>query len=196
MGKRIVYLHGFRSAPVSNKATLLGRAIAALPASNRPEYLVPDLSHRPSDAVARVVSLVAGRDADALTFVGSSLGGFYALHLAERFGCRAVAINPAIRPDRSLEPYLGEQTNLYTGERFEVTREHFSELAALRVQHITRPERYFLLVQSGDELLDWREAVAFFTGASQRVEGGGDHAFSGFAEVVDSILAFALRPAA
>jgi uncharacterized protein len=191
----IVYLHGFRSAPVSTKATLLGAAIAALPHADRPTYYVPDLSHRPRDAVARVVSLITARDVDALTLVGSSLGGFYATHLAERFGCRAVTINPAIHADRSLEPYLGEQTNLYTGERFQVTREHFAELAALRVERITRPERYYLLVQSGDELLDWRESVAYFAGAWQHVQGGGDHAFAAFSDVVDSILAFALPPA-
>jgi len=190
----IVYLHGFRSAPASTKATLFGRAIAALPPSARPAFLVPGLSFRPREAMARVVSLVNGRDAATLTFVGSSLGGFYATSLAERFGCRAAAINPAIHLERSLEPYLGAQTNLYTGERFEVTREHFAELAALRVERISRPDRYYLLVQSGDELLDWRESVAYYAGAWQCVQGGGDHAFQGFEDVIASILGFALRP--
>jgi predicted esterase YcpF (UPF0227 family) len=194
MRQTVVYLHGFRSAPASTKARLLATAIAAQPEKTRPEYLVPDLSHRPRDAVARVMSLLAGRDGEALTLVGSSLGGFYATHIAERIGCRGVMINPAIHPDRSLEPYLGEQTNLYTGRRFEVTREHFSELAALRVPRITLPQRYYLLVQSGDDLLDWRESVAYFAGAWQRVEGGGDHAFVDFARVIGSILAFASRP--
>ena len=90
-----------------------------------------------------------GRD---LTLIGSSLGGFYATWLAEKYGARAVLINPAIRPHEDLRPFLGRQRNLYTGEEYEVTPAHFDELAALAVPRITRPERYFLLVRTGDEI--------------------------------------------
>jgi len=193
----IVYLHGFRSSPQSVKAALFGKAVAALPAAVRPRLHVPSLTHRPAVAIAIVaawvVREVAPNPGERLTFVGSSLGGFYATHLAERFGARAVLVNPAIRPYDDLRPYAGIQTNLYTGESFEVTAAHFSELAALAVPRITRPERYFLLVQSGDEVLDWREAVAFYSGALQYVEGGGDHSFQRFGEQIPAILRFAQR---
>ena len=128
---------------------------------------------------------------ERLTLVGSSLGGFYATHLAERFGARAVLINPAIRPYDDLRSYLGRQTNLYSGETFEVTEAHFDELAALAVERITRPERYWLLVQTGDEVLDYRQSVGFYAGAFQSVEGGGDHAFQRFASWIPAILRFA-----
>ncbi len=193
----IVYLHGFRSSPQSVKATLFGKAVAALPAAVRPRLHVPELTHRPAAAVAGVAAWVEREIApvalDRLTFVGSSLGGYYATHLAERFAARAVLINPAIRPYDDLRPYVGRQTNLHTGESFDVTDAHFAELAALAVPRITRPERYFLLVQSGDEVLDWREAVAFYAGARQYVEGGGDHSFQRFADQIPAILRFAHR---
>ena len=125
--------------------------------------------------------------------MGSSLGAYYATHFAERFGARAVMINPAVRPYDDLAPYRGTQPNMYSSEAFEVTDAHFDELRALAVPRITRPERYFLLVQSGDEVLDYREAVTCFGGAWQYVQGGGDHAFQGFEAQIPAILRFAAQ---
>ena len=190
----IVYLHGFRSSPASVKARLLGRAIDALPPERRPRYHVPALSHEPATAFTMVADWIereAGPDAAALTLVGSSLGGYYATALAERYGTRAVLVNPAIRPYEDLAPYAGTHTNLYTGDAFEVIEEHFAELRALAVERVTRPERYFLLVRTGDEVLDWREAVAFYAGAGQYVAGGGDHSWADFTPEIPAVLRFA-----
>jgi len=144
------------------------------------------------EAVRAASRAIEGRDARARMLVGSSLGGYYATHLAERYGTRAVLINPAVRPYEGLQPYLGAQLNPYTGERYELTRGHFDELKALEVERITRPSRYLLLVQTGDEVLDWREAVAFYAGAWQSVQGGGDHAFRDFEAQIPALLRFAL----
>jgi hypothetical protein len=190
----LVYLHGFRSSPQSRKAQLFVRRVAALPVSVRPRLHVPDLGADPIDAVANVAAWIErelGADASGLTLIGSSLGGYYATHLAERFGARAVLINPAIRPFDDLVAYLGTQVNLYSGESFEVVEEHFAELRALQVARITRAQRYFLLVRTGDEVLDWREAVAFYAGACQYVAGGGDHGWVDFDDEVASVLRFA-----
>ncbi|MFO1315883.1 MAG: YqiA/YcfP family alpha/beta fold hydrolase [Burkholderiales bacterium] len=188
----IVYLHGFRSSPASIKAARLSECVAALPAPTRPRLHVPALTDRPAVAVAGVAAWVDAHAAhDALTFVGSSLGGYYATYLAERYGARGVLINPTTRPYQDLEPSCGVQTNLYTGEAFEVTDEHFAELRALAVPRITRPERYFLLVETGDEVLDYRLAVAYYAGAWQYVRGGGDHSFTAFAAQLPAILRFA-----
>jgi predicted esterase YcpF (UPF0227 family) len=186
----LVYLHGFRSSPASRKATQLSEYVRAL--ASPPQLHVPELHHRPAQAIGEVVAWVE-RNADraALTFVGSSLGGFYATHLAERFAARAVLINPAVRPYDDLRAWLGAQTNLYTGATFEVTPAHLAELRALAVARITRPERYFLLVETGDEVLDYREAVAFYGGAYQYVRGGGDHTFTDFVAQIPAILRFA-----
>ena len=191
--RMIVYLHGFRSSPHSVKAQAMLRAVAVLPPDGRPTLVVPDLGHAPGDAIAGVLALVDARPHDEapLAFVGSSLGGYYATYLAERLGARAALVNPAVRPFDDLAPYRGMQTNMYSGERFEVTEAHFDELRALAVPRITRPERYFLLVQSGDEVLDWRASVAHYAGAWQYVQGGGDHAFQGFEAQIPAILRFA-----
>jgi predicted esterase YcpF (UPF0227 family) len=194
----IVYLHGFRSSPASAKAQLFVRAVAALPPPLRPRLFVPALTTAPAAAVASIAAWIErelGACAPAaLTLVGSSLGGYYATVLAERFGARAALINPAVRPHDDLRRYVGVQENLYTGERFDVTEAHFAELAAMRVARITRPERYFLLQRSGDEVLDWREAVAFYAGAAQYVAGGGDHGWIDFGAEIPAVLRFACVP--
>jgi uncharacterized protein len=187
----IVYLHGFNSGPASIKAQALGRAIAALPDSSRPEYFVPRLHHHAAAAMRAVTAWLETREDAALTLVGSSLGGYYATYLAERFAAKAVLINPSIRPYDDLQPYSGPRINPDTLEHYELTQSHLAELEALQVACIGAPERYFLLVQSGDEVLDWREAVAFYAGAWQFVEGGGDHAFSSFAFQIPAVLRFA-----
>jgi predicted esterase YcpF (UPF0227 family) len=186
----IVYLHGFRSSPASLKARVLSAAVAALPDASRPALHVPELQDRPSVAMARILALARGVDPARLAFVGSSLGGFYATHAAERLGARAVLVNPAVRPYDDLAAYRGRQVNLYTGEAFEVTDAHFAELRSLAVPCITRPSRYLLLAQAGDEVLDYRQALRFYAGAWQRIDGGGDHGFAGFERVVPLILRF------
>jgi len=186
----IVYLHGFRSSPASIKATQLRAYVDAL--ASPPTLYIPDLEVAPAQAIRNVVEWVEqNAAARSLTFIGSSLGGFYATHLAERLGARAVLINPAVRPQDDLRSWLGPQTNLYTGATFEVTPAHLHELRDLAVARITRPQRYFLLVESGDEVLDYREAIAFYGGAFQYVQGGGDHAFTQFEAQIPAILRFA-----
>jgi uncharacterized protein len=190
---RIAYLHGFNSSPASIKAQQLARAIAGLPQGARPEYFVPQLSHHPGDAMRTVMAWAdqAETGASSLTFVGSSLGGFYATWLAERYGARAVLINPAIRPDIDLAAYLGRQTNLYTRQEYDLDRDDLAQLERLRVERISRPERYLLLVQTGDEVLDYRVAVRFYGGAWQCVQGGGDHGFRDFEAQMPVVLRFA-----
>ena len=191
----LVYLHGFRSSPQSRKARQFVQAVDALPTATRPRLFVPTLQNVPAMAVAMVSAWIerelGASAAHEMTLVGSSLGGYYATQLAERFGARAALINPAVRPYDDLRPWIGTQTNLYTGETFEVTPAHFDELLALRVARITRPERYFLLVRSGDEVLDFRDAVEFYGGAWQYVAGGGDHGWENFTPEIPSILRFA-----
>jgi predicted esterase YcpF (UPF0227 family) len=155
------------------------------------DYVVPELHHRPSIAVEQAAAACAPYRSEDLTVVGSSLGGFYATVLAERLGSRAALLNPAVHPHRHFGRYLGHQENLYTGEEFELTVEHVGELMAMDPPAITRPERYWLIVETGDEVLDYREAVACYAGACQTVVRGGDHALSSFPEHVPDLVAWA-----
>ena len=191
---KLIYLHGLNSSPQSTKARLLGQRIASLSADIRPAYHVPALHHRPARAIADVVALIDRLGAERLTFVGSSLGGYYATYLAERYsadGVRAVLINPTTGPAHDLQPYLGPQRNLYSGDQYVLDDQHLAEFRALVVPRLTHPRRYYLMLQTGDEVLDYRRAIAHYAGAFQLILGGGDHAFADFDRHIDSILQFA-----
>ncbi len=187
--KTIVYLHGFISSPQSKKAVMLGDYL--LNCTTGVEYRVPPLHHRPEVAMGQVEAACAGIAVGDLTLVGSSLGGFYATVAAERLGCRAALLNPAVRPHRHFDRYLGPQRNLYTGEEFVLGPGHVAELAALQPGRITRPERYWLFVETGDVVLDYREAVDFYEGALHTVVRGGDHTLASFPEHVPDIVEWA-----
>jgi predicted esterase YcpF (UPF0227 family) len=189
----ILYLHGFRSSPQSFKARVVAQKMAQLGRAD--ELVCPQLPASPSAAMALALSLVGGVPADQLAIVGSSLGGFYASWLAERLGCRAVLLNPAVRPLATLEQQVGVTTAWHSDQPFEFKREYIDELRALQVERISRPERYFLIAATGDEVLDYRDMVAHYAGARQHVIEGSDHAIPEFAQYVDDVLAFCM-PAA
>lgn len=184
----ILYLHGFRSSPSSMKARLVGERMAALGRAD--DYLCPQLPASPSQAMALALSLIDGVPATELTVIGSSLGGYYATWLAERLGCRAVLLNPAIVPRLDLAPYVGVTTQYHSDQPFEFKPGYIDELRALEVTRITRPERYYLIAATGDEVLDYRDMVAHYAGARQHVIAGSDHAISEFASYVDEVLRF------
>ncbi len=181
----LIYIHGFNSAPNSFKARLTAERMRAL--GREAEYCVPTLPHRPADAMTLLQGLVEQHPNAAL--IGSSLGGFYATYLAERYALRAVLVNPAVQPYELFAAHLGPQKNIYTGEAYELTTQHITELRALEVDAIT-PARYLLLTRTGDETLDYRAGVARYRGAQQRVIPGGDHGFADFGDYLDEALVF------
>ena len=184
----ILYLHGFRSSPQSFKARLLDERLRALGRAD--DYLCPQLPPSPAAAIALAQSLIAAQPPEQLTLIGSSLGGYYATWLAEQTGCRAVLLNPAVAPTRDLAEQVGVSTAWHGGEPFEFKPGYIDELHALAVPRISRPERYFLVAATGDEVLDWRDMVAHYPGARQMIIQGSDHGLSDFASQMDAVLAF------
>ena len=89
----------------------------------------------------------------------------------------------------SLNAYIGTQKNLHTGETFEFTVGHIDQLRALECAVIT-PARYLLLVETGDEVLDYREAVWRYAGCRQDVFAGGDHSFTRFPDLLPQLFEF------
>ena len=183
----IVYLHGFNSSPQSHKAQILKRYMAERGLAG--EFACPVLPPSPRAAMAAIESL-RGRAGRAICYVGSSLGGFYATCLVEKHGDKAVLINPAIDPHLGLRAYLGPQKNLYTGEPYELTEAHLEEWRQLYVPRIT-PSRYLLLVETGDEVLDYRRAVERYAGAQQVVLQGGNHSLQSFPQHLERLLSYA-----
>lgn len=194
----ILYLHGFRSSPKSFKAQLLAARVAELGRAH--EWRCPMLPVSPLEAVALAEAQVAAASSGAaadVTVIGSSLGGYLATHLAEKHGWRAVLLNPAVLPQRDLSAYLGEQPLWHGGGSIVVEPHHLEELRVLGVGSITRPDRYYLIAATGDEVLDYREMLAHYPGVETKLIQGSDHAISEFAGYVDDVLAFCgLTPAA
>jgi len=183
----ILYIHGFNSSPLSQKASQLSAAMQRVGLAGR--LRVPELHHHPRRAIAQLEQCIDELGRPLL--VGSSLGGYYATHLAERHGLKALLINPAVLPHRLFDGYLGAQTNLYTGEVWELTHDHVAALAELETPPPADPTRYQVWLQTGDETLDYRRAADFYKGCALRIQAGGDHGFQGFAERLPALLAFA-----
>jgi uncharacterized protein len=177
----LLYLHGFRSSPQSRKA----REMAAWLAAHRPDvhWWCPQLPPSPWDAVQLVADGTAGWPRERMAVIGSSLGGFYATVLAERTGCRAVLLNPAIEPARDLAGAIGETTAWHGEDRFFFQPRFIDELKTLRPAAVTQPERYFAIIAKGDEVLDWREMASRYAGCRIKLIEGGDHALGDFAAV-------------
>jgi hypothetical protein len=184
----LIYLHGFNSSPQSHKAQVLGRYLAERGLGGC--YRCPALPHQPEQAVAVIETELARAPKGPVTLVGSSLGGYYATWFAEKYGLKAVLINPAIHPHRDLRVFLGVQQNLHSGEKYELTEAHLAQWAQLFVPAITAT-RYLLLVETGDEVLDYREAVGKYAGAKQVVVPGGDHTLQSFPHHIPVVLEFA-----
>jgi uncharacterized protein len=181
----LIYIHGFNSSPASAKAQLVKARLEAM--GRGAEFTAPALPHGPAQAASLLGELAARHRGAAL--IGSSLGGYYATWLAEKYALRAALLNPAVRPYDLLSAHLGVQHNLYSGERYEFTARHVEELRALEVAGIT-PARYLLVAATGDEVLDYRLAVGRYRGCRQIVIEGGDHGLSDFEKHVDVVLDF------
>lgn len=149
---------------------------------------VPDLAYAPAEAISQLEALIPS--GVELVLVGSSLGGFYANYLAEKYSCKAVLVNPAVYPYNLLDDFLGEQHNPYSGETYTLNKQHMDQLRALFVANMQRPQNRMVLVQTGDEALDYRQAEAYFKNANCIVEQGGDHGFVSFENWLPRIASF------
>lgn len=184
----ILYLHGFRSSPTSRKATMLRERMRLL--GREGDYRCPALPASPLAAVDLALQSVGREPVSSLSLIGSSLGGYYATWLAERLGCRAVLLNPAITPALDLEAHTGRQPVYFRDDEIDFRPEYLQELKQLDTARITQPERYFLLAATGDAVIDYRTMTCKYAGARQRVIEGSNHELSDFAQYMDEVLGF------
>lgn len=191
----ILYLHGFRSSPDSFKAQLLAKELEQRGLLD--QWRCPQLPVSPKEAIELAklegAELAKSRGAQTreLTIVGSSLGGFYAVVLAEQFGCKAVLINPAVYAPRDLATQIGDHAYYHSDKPMTFLPSYVDELRTMAISRITDPQRYLLIAATGDELLDWREMTAFMEGANTIVVPGSDHGLSNFEEFMPQVLSFA-----
>lgn len=157
--------------------------------------IIPALSPYPDTAIQQISDLVSRHGLEQhhenLCFVGSSLGGYYSTWFAEKFNSRAVLINPSVTPYETLAEYIGENENYYTAQKYTFSQLHIQQLSDINVDNITQPERYWVLLQTGDEVLDYKQAETKYADCQLTIEQGGNHSFQYFENHIEKLLTFA-----
>lgn len=186
----ILYIHGFLSSPQSYKA----RITQAWLAEQRPDinFVCPVLSSYPDEARVTLETELQSLPADDTFLIGSSMGGFWATWLLEQqLAAKAVLVNPAVAPQYLIADRIGVPLHsYYTDDTYQLEPRHQQQLAACDPQVLRFPERYWVMLQTGDETLDYRQAQNKYAGCLQTVEDGGDHSFAGFENYLPKIMEF------
>ena len=182
MAQRVIYIHGFNSSEKSFKAVRFGEYMAHCGV----EYCVPRLSHEPFHAIIQIEQLLTPNT----VLLGSSLGGFYATYLSQKYQLPAVVINPAVKPFLLLSSFLGSNYNPYQDTHYELNKSHISALKSLSISDLQQPSLLYLLQQTGDEVLAFQQAVKYYSQCKQHIEFGGDHSFVNFESTFASIVDF------
>ncbi len=162
----ILYIHGFKSCGRGQKSTLLQEHFG--------DVVAPDLAISPRQALRELEKVIEAKSIDLL--VGSSLGGYYATYLAHKYGIKAVLINPSTRPYHTLKPYVGEQERFCDGKKFIWRPEYLQELLSFDTKNL-RKNLFLVLLHTGDEVLDYAEALKKYSNQRRIVEYGGNHRF-------------------
>ncbi|WJG08934.1 YqiA/YcfP family alpha/beta fold hydrolase [Aliiglaciecola sp. LCG003] len=184
----LIYIHGFLSSPQSVKSQQTVKYIN----EHYPNLLfeAPQVPNYPDQAIALLEDIVSAHQGKKLGFIGSSMGGFMATYLVEKYGGKAVLINPAVKPFELLIDYLGDHVNPYTGMKFTLSPTHIDQLKALDSPIIHNPRNYWALLQTGDETLDYRQAQKRYANSKLTIEEGGDHSFTGYPDYLADIFTF------
>ncbi|MFD2231717.1 YqiA/YcfP family alpha/beta fold hydrolase [Alkalimarinus sediminis] len=189
----LIYLHGFNSSPESHKAQFLKTYLES--AAYNCDYIIPRLSFSPAEVETAISVLIEAQlERGPVALIGSSLGGYYGVYFAEKYGLKAALINPAVKPYELLIDYLGENQNLYSGEHYSLTNKHMDELLAMDIGLISRPENLLLLTQTADQTLDYREALLKLKRSPAWIQSGGSHEYSDFNAVIPAIMSFLQIP--
>ncbi len=187
--QKLLYLHGFNSSPQSHKAQLVSQYMAQCGCLK--QLICPQIPAVPAQAQVFLEQLVEEILKEfQLSFVGSSLGGYYATYLAEKYSGSAVLINPSVKPYQTLSRYLGENKFYFDEGTWDFDESHIEQLKKLDVSEISEPERYLVLLQTGDETLDYREAELKYKNSQCIIEQGGDHSFVGLERFLPQIMQF------
>jgi predicted esterase YcpF (UPF0227 family) len=185
----VLYIHGFNSSPLSTKAVIT-REYFAKNLSNV-KFHCPQIANTPIAAIDQLENIITQSINEQWYLIGSSLGGYFATYLSEKYGVKAVLVNPAVKPYELLNDYFGEQVNPYTREVYTVEKSYLDDLITLEQKKI-RKNNYMVMVQTGDEVLDYQQAVEKYQHCTLVVQAGGDHSFINYAQMLTKMMHFFL----
>ena len=183
----ILYIHGFNSSPQSHKA-LVTKAYIHQYFPNV-KFYSPQIASTPKKAIQQLTSFFEQNPDESWCLIGSSLGGYFSTYLSEKYNVKAVLINPAIKPYELLKDYIGKQVNPYTNEEYKVENAYLEDLVAIEQQKIVK-NNYLVMVQTGDEVLNYQQAVDKFQHSLLIVQSGGDHSFINYKDMLPTITDF------
>ena len=187
MSKTILYFHGFASSSNSNKAKILKKYISKN--YKNAEIIIPDIDNNFKLAVNQIHDLIDNAK-HPIVFIGSSLGGYYASYFSSKFKTKSVLINPAIPPLKDFEMYLGENENYSTGEKFIITPEDIRYIRKISYKKYSNAENTYVLLESGDEVLNYKETTKYFSGSYLDIIYGGSHSYESLDEKLKNIVNF------
>ena len=174
MSKTILYFHGFASSSDSNKAKIIRSYISKI--SSNTKIIIPDLNNNFQKAISQIELLIKNNN-KPISFIGSSLGGYFAAYFADIYNAKAILVNPAIPPLRGFDDYLGENKNYSTGEKFNIKKEDIKFLRGLSKKEYLNKENTLILMESGDEVLPYKETSEYFKGCYIDIVFGGSHSY-------------------
>jgi len=183
----VLHIHGFNSSPLSLKAEQTKKHLQQF--NNDIVFHCPQLKSTPDEAIAQLEAIILSEPVASWVLIGSSLGGYFSTYLAEKYQLKAVLINPAVRPFDLLADYLGQQINPYTDEVYQVTEKHVYQLKCLYCENISQ-KQYMVMVQTGDEVLDYQQAVDKYQNCQLIVQSGGDHSFVNYQAMLPTMMTF------
>ncbi len=189
---QIIYLHGFQSSPMSKKGQELEQYCTNV---EHADVHLPDLNKPPEHVLRDVSKLIESLPLDQVTLVGSSLGGFYATYFVAKYGCPAVLVNPAMQPWQLFEDLFGiEQIPLKVTDSWTLDADQLQQLQSIADTKLKHADKILVLLQRGDEVLDYRQAQRYYNAAQPSAliltDADGNHAMDDFEEKLPFVLRF------
>jgi len=170
----ILYIHGWNSYKDARKAVLLKNEINS---SKNFEVDSITLKSHPKEAIQQLSNYIEDhKEQRKVHLIGSSLGGYYATFLSEKYNLKAAMINPAVWAYKIFKNDMGTNENLNTGEKYFIDDLWVQSLQDIFIESITG-KNYLVLLQTGDQTLNYKFAKQYFEGSNIIIDEGGSHSF-------------------